>query len=242
MLKENMRHRGDVIWRDILSRWRVGNYMQSDIDLVNKVAYAENWLSQRSSLKGYCPIIVTSNTLRVEFNTASLLAFAVASKAAIHRFPSIVKRAGSEVKRSLRKALECIREYKTANMSMVLQFVLNSPVQCTKNVSLALKLANGAIVGFQPSSTDTVQERVVDGVIQLLHSHPPDAVYTRLKDYSAHSFDPALPLGVVPIGPRIEKGAKVKLPNREFTVSITQVPLVLVADNDTTSHYVLAPR
>ncbi|ETP13031.1 hypothetical protein F441_11695 [Phytophthora nicotianae CJ01A1] len=39
ILDENMRHRKDRQWRDILNRWRAGNYLQADIDNVNTVCF-----------------------------------------------------------------------------------------------------------------------------------------------------------------------------------------------------------
>lgn len=63
MLIENMRHRSDPTWRDILRRWRYGDYIQSDIDFVNRICFTENWTSTHANLTSYCPIMVTSNAL-----------------------------------------------------------------------------------------------------------------------------------------------------------------------------------
>lgn len=43
MLSENKRHKSGPVWRDILDRWRVGEYLQADVDLINDICYKRNY-------------------------------------------------------------------------------------------------------------------------------------------------------------------------------------------------------
>ncbi|GMF61876.1 unnamed protein product [Phytophthora fragariaefolia] len=129
-----------------------------------------------------------------------------------------------------RKSLTCIRDDKTSEMPISLEIAVGSIAQCTKNVSNHFKLVNGSIgtvVAITPAQNDDIRVRVADGVEEHQHSLPPEVVFIRLKDSSDRSFHPELPLGVVPICQRYERGISVKLPDRQFSVCIRQVPLVL---------------
>ncbi|GMF32032.1 unnamed protein product [Phytophthora fragariaefolia] len=230
ILAENVRHRNDEVWKRILDKWRVGRYDDADIAYVNKIAYNENWTSDRADKTSYCPIIVTSNAIRVEFNSSALQAFCRESGAVFHCFPAQVTRPHHHLSNIQRKLLTCIREDKTSGMPISLEIAVGSMVQCTKNVSNHFKLANGCIgtvVAITPAQNDDIRVRVVDGVEEHQHSLPPEVVFIRLKDYSDRSFHPEFPFGVVPVCQRYERGISVKLPDRQFSVCIRQVPLVL---------------
>ncbi|ETN12062.1 hypothetical protein PPTG_09710 [Phytophthora nicotianae INRA-310] len=229
ILTDNMRHREDPVWKTMLDKWRLGKYDNADIDHVNNVAYDHNWTSRNIGTKCYCPIIVTSNALRAEFNSSALRAFCKQSETILHRFPATVSRPRHRLTNAQRRSLDCIRDDKTGGMSIVLEFAAGSMVQCTKNVSSQFKLANGSIgsvVAFTSASRDAIQVRTVNGIQEHHHSLPPDIVFVKLKDYPTRSFLPGLPQGVVPVCKKSERGVQVKLPDREFSISITQVPLV----------------
>lgn len=230
ILTENVQHKNDPVWRNILDKWRVGVFEQTDVDLVNRIGYHENWIADRARLRGYCPIIVTSNALRVEFNTSALRSFCGQCQIPLHRFKSTVTRPRFALSVSQLKALRGIRDDKTSNMPLELDLAIGAPMQCTKNISSTLKLANGTIgyvVGFQPAIDDIVHHQAINGIDEYVHSKPPTAVYLQLKDFPTLHVSPELPPGVVPVCPRTEKGIQIKLPNRSFSVSITQAPLVL---------------
>lgn len=179
ILTENMRHRRDPVWRDILDKWRVGNYEDADIDHVNKTAHDENWTSLNIGTKSYCPIIVTSNALRAEFNMSSLRVFCKKAGVVLHRFPGAVSRPRHRLTSPQRKSLESIRDDKTGGMPIVLEIAIGSIVQCTKNVSPFLKLANGSIgtvVGFTMPQNDEVRIHTSDTIEEHQHKLPPDMV------------------------------------------------------------------
>lgn len=92
MLDENMSHHFDQIWKNILARWRFGNYLAEDIDFVNDTCYYRNWTDNNHTLQAFCPIIVTSNTLRAEFNTKSIQAFCNRTNRPLHKYNAILSR------------------------------------------------------------------------------------------------------------------------------------------------------
>ncbi|KUF86431.1 hypothetical protein AM588_10001147 [Phytophthora nicotianae] len=145
ILTENMRHQHDPVWRTILVKWRVGNYDQKDIDLVNDIAYSKNWTSSAASLESYCPIIVTSNALRVEFNFSTLRSFCQKSNVPLHRFPATVRRPRHPLTKFQRKSLGSIRDDKISGMPINLEIALGSTVQCTKNVSTTFNWQMGQL-------------------------------------------------------------------------------------------------
>ncbi|ETO75400.1 hypothetical protein F444_09003 [Phytophthora nicotianae P1976] len=143
ILDENMRHRDDPQWRDILNRWRVGNYLSSDIDIVNAMCYRKKWSEHQ-------------------------------------------------------------------------------------NVSTVFKLANGTIgyvVSIKPSSTDIEQVIQVGGFVTRVHSEPPEIIFVQLRDHNNPLFE-GLPDGVVPLRPWKQNSIQIQLPDRSFSVNITQIPLV----------------
>ncbi|KAG1713432.1 hypothetical protein DVH05_001219 [Phytophthora capsici] len=114
-------------------------------------------------------------------------------------------------------------------MPLILEIVVGSIVQCTKNVSTSVKLANGSIgtdVAFTTACDDVVKTSVLDGVEEYYHSVPPDIVFVRLKDYASHQFVPSLPPGVVPLCKRKETGVQIQMQQRTFSISICQIPVV----------------
>ncbi|KAF4143997.1 hypothetical protein GN958_ATG05898 [Phytophthora infestans] len=215
ILTENMRHRRDPVWRDISTS---GELEISKMLTLTTIGTKSN-----------CPIIVTSNALRAEFNMSSLRVFCKKAGVVLHRFPGAVSRPRHRLTSPQRKSLESIRDDKTGGMPIVLEIAINLIVQCTKNMSPLLKLANGSIgtvVGFTMPQNDEVRIHTSDTIEEHQHKLPPDIVFVELKDYSNHTFLPGLPPGVVPVCRRIEKGIEVKLPGREFSIAIDQVPLV----------------
>lgn len=232
MLEENMRHRGDPVWRDILLRWRFGEYRQEDIDLVNFHCYENNWTSEASkNLKAFCPILVTSNAVREDFNKLAAMDFCKRMKQPLHYFPAVVTHSKFHLSPSQRRSLAPIRSDKTGGLPMLMTLAIGLPMQCTKNVSRVLHLANGTIgtvVGFQVSHSDS--ERVELGADLEFHFHtkPAHAIFLQLHDRSlAHySILDALPPGTTPVRCAKHTGVNVAMSDRTFTVSVDQVPLV----------------
>ncbi|OWZ07894.1 hypothetical protein PHMEG_00019642 [Phytophthora megakarya] len=229
MLTENMRYRNDPEWRDILDRWRVGNYTQSDVDKVNSLCYTNSWRSRNLENESFCPIHVTSNALRSQLNALSLRAYGNTHHIDLHRFPAVVSRRKVDLDGTTTKSLKTIRDDKTAGMAIMLEIGLGAPVQCTKNTSRSLKLANGSIgfvTGFVPASTDKPVSTTHSVYTEVTHSKSPEVVFIKLRDYEDVQFFPFLPNGVVPVRLRYEKSVKVQLPNRSFSINIIQVPVI----------------
>ncbi|ETP31440.1 hypothetical protein F442_19695 [Phytophthora nicotianae P10297] len=203
ILDENMRHRDDPQWRDILNRWRVGNYLSSDIDIVNAMCYRKKWSEHVQEMDTYCPIIVTSNALRCEFNHESAIAFCKARGQVLHEFPALVARPKSAILSPSQRRMQ-------------------------QNVSTVFKLANGTIgyvVSIKPSSTDIEQVIQVGGFVTRVHSEPPEIIFVQLRDHNNPLFE-GLPDGVVPLRPWKQNSIQIQLPDRSFSVNITQIPLV----------------
>jgi hypothetical protein len=93
ILDVNMRHRDDPALRDILARWRNGVYTQPDIDLVNRQCYQRNWrCASVTAAKTCCPIFVTANAPRVEFNQLATRAYCKTSQQILRCFSAAVSR------------------------------------------------------------------------------------------------------------------------------------------------------
>ncbi|KAF1776897.1 hypothetical protein GQ600_5973 [Phytophthora cactorum] len=95
ILDENMHHRNDPEWKEILRRWRVGHYLESDIETVNTTCFHKNWSDElhAGGTNTYCPIIVTSNALRSEFNHECAVEFCRKRQQILHKFLALVTRA-----------------------------------------------------------------------------------------------------------------------------------------------------
>lgn len=229
VLDENMRHRRDPVWRDILNRWRVGNFREEDIALVNVTCFRLTW-SPSTDEGTYCPIIVTSNTLRSEFNHKCAIAFCKSRHQVLHEFSVVVTRGkGQCLTPSERHNLDWIRDDKTANLALCLRIAIGMPVQCSKNVCLSLMLANGTIaqvVAIQPSLEDVSQDLEDDGVTFRTHSSPPEIIFVQITEHAGRVFAPELPPGFVPIRPWKDNSVDVQMPDRQFRIRIQQVPLV----------------
>lgn len=229
ILDENMRHRGDPQWKNILQRWRHGIYVQADIDLVNRICYEQNWGSDGVTTETFCPVIVTSNVIRSELNASALRQFCVKTGRPLHRFQAKISRSRFALNQILQQALQGIRDDKTGGMPVILELAVGITVQCTKNTSEVLKLTNGTIgyvVDFVTDEQDSFREVTANCFTIHYHSHPPVAVYVKHIGYAGTSFLPHLPVGVVPVRQRVEKSINVRMPARSFNVTIKQVPLV----------------
>lgn len=228
-----MRLKNDPTWATILSRWRYGDYREEDVDYVNTKCYNENWKSTTAETKAFCPIIVTSNTLRCEFNEESAEVFCQTNSEPLHQFPAIVTRERFQLSRNEQRSLKQLRDDKTGNMSIVLNLAIGMPVQCTQNVSRALKLANGTIghvISFEPDRDDKVRTVVKlkanGGLNVCIHSKPPRIVFMKLLDYGSSSIVEGFPSGIIPVFSRDKTGVSVELPERTFSIQVYQSPLV----------------
>lgn len=86
-LEKNWRHRGNPFWAQLLSRWRRGDFRQEDLDFVNRTCVRASSIDDdhdnadgntSDSLPilpmnhlrepGYCPILVTCNIVRHQYN------------------------------------------------------------------------------------------------------------------------------------------------------------------------------
>jgi hypothetical protein len=146
MLNENMRHQNNDGWKEILEKWRYGDYNQEDLDQVNAscLIHPENRVDEDCAGIGFCPIVVTSNALRVEFNVEGVRQHCLSHNQDWHRFPARVS-ARRGLTKSQRRRLCRIRDDKTGNLPMMLDVARGMPVQCTKNVSKYWKLSNGSV-------------------------------------------------------------------------------------------------
>lgn len=78
------------------------------------------------------------------------------------------------------------------------------PVQCTKNVSKALRLANGTIgnvvhIQSDPGSQSGEYTDSTNGLTTHTHSKQPQIVYIKLVNRKTKTFVSHLPSGVVPV-------------------------------------------
>ncbi|OWZ16522.1 ATP-dependent helicase [Phytophthora megakarya] len=229
MITENMRYRADPIWRAILERWRTGIYSQSDIDSINDANYHANWNAAHAASAAFCPIIVTLNALRSEFNSSSLPTFCRKINRPLHEFYADVSRACFPLTKTQSKPLRALRDDKTGGIPIVLGIAIGSPVQCSKNASSQLKLSNGSIgcvVDFIGDSNDSVVITMRNGIEYHIHSRPPQVAFVQLLGYEDEVFLPDLPRGIVLVRLRHERSVKIQLPARTFTVAVDQVPLV----------------
>ncbi|KAF4136228.1 PIF1-like helicase, partial [Phytophthora infestans] len=202
-LEENMRHRVDPKWAEILERWRYGNYTEDDIDYVNNQCYNDNWKSSAMDTKLFCPIIVTSNTLRCEFNDQSAECFSCRQSKTLHQYPAIISKSRFQISRSQQSSLKNIRDDKTGNMAIVLNLAVGMPVQCTINVSRALELANGTIghlINIQPDQHDTTRltTRKIKIDVCVFTRNPRHRLYSTTEYDKSRSIVDGLAPGIVP--------------------------------------------
>jgi hypothetical protein len=80
----------------------------------------------------FCPIIVTSNALRSEFNWSALRKFCLHTGRLLNQFRAEVTRARFPLSNILRLAIQTIRDDKTGGMPLILRLAIGIPVQCTK--------------------------------------------------------------------------------------------------------------
>lgn len=67
----------------------------------------------------------------------------------------------------LKRSLRSIRDGKIESMAIVLEIAIGAPMQCTKNVSRSMKLANGTIghvVSVQNNEHDIMSTTEVNGI------------------------------------------------------------------------------
>ncbi|OWY97344.1 hypothetical protein PHMEG_00032146 [Phytophthora megakarya] len=130
----------------------------------------------------YYPILITSNALRVEFNNLASIEYCMRTGEIMHNFPAIVSHARFQLSRGQRRSMVCIRSDKSAGLPILQVLSMGLPMQCTKNMSRALHLANGTIgtvAGFQPSDGDNVRVVGENDIVAHYHFEPAAVVLLR---------------------------------------------------------------
>ena len=147
-LRENWRHKGNSFWVEILNRWRIGNFIESDIAYANRICKRKE--VGEHSAKCYSPIIVTTNELRHDFNSLCTERFAASSSQSIYRCHAKLK---TKTSTANIRFLRSLSESRTSKMSMQLDLVLGMPMTTTSNhPNRKLQIANGSLgwlVGIQ---------------------------------------------------------------------------------------------
>lgn len=106
---------------------RIGEYLQSDLDLVNKTCHTYD-MNEDS----FSPVIVSSNQLRFGYNHDAFLRYYAKSGSAWHRFPARLIRSKGALTQVQVESLRNIRDDKTSNLPINVDVSIGMPVQCTK--------------------------------------------------------------------------------------------------------------
>ena len=231
ILKENERHRSDPRWAAILNRWRYGTYNEDDIAYVNAKCYRRSWEVSDSTIS-FSPVIVTSNLLRTAFNKSGIHNFCNIHQEVCHRWYARTFRSRNPLSVAQQTSLRCLRDDKTSGMPIVSEMAIGMPVQCTKNLSRSLKLANGTlghVIGIQwPRNRNITRSRGANCDYDVCeYDGLPDYVLIKLIDFAQEALIPGFAPGVVPVRPTLVKQVKIHIADdRQFTVNIEQVPLI----------------
>jgi len=194
VLKDNIRHRGNEMWINILDRMRVGKLCQPDIDWINKTCHDEGE-TKRSVNYNYTPLLTASNTTRCEFNRQCTYQYALHHNQTIYQIPAIYKG------HCVEKSLYSINDNKTGKQCMLLELVIGMPLMCTTN-DKQKGLTNGSIgtlVGIQwPDKIQFTSQICSNGTLIQFASTIPDFLF--FKDHDDNNCVwKNLPKNVIPI-------------------------------------------
>lgn len=240
-LDQNMRHRADPAFGQLLERVRHGNYTAADLKYINDHATGATFDNdQPTTSQIFMPTLTSSNLVRAAHNMKCIHSFAQHFlDIPLFRFDAEV-RAGprSTMTAADRRSLALLTDDVTNRLAIHLYLAVGMPV-ITKNTHTHLKLANGAlgeVIGVQHAA-DNIQTRTVDpdtGLVYMVCTQLPDFVFVRLRGVD-HELVPGFGVGIVPVTFVNAKGSQIKvkrrlqsgaMTQRTFTVDIKQVPVV----------------
>ena len=244
ILDENMRQKHDATYAEILSRFRQGISTQRDMEVLNS-RYFENSESAvkkiRTELRllqdknsNFFPFCVHDNKSRIQIVWDFVYSFSKQSKRKVILCMAEFKRKKKKLdKEDLTNLKELYNapDNKLDRFSPIFPVIQGLGVSITQNYSIGLGIANGTsgkIVGADfPSGSEF--QRIDDLEIDCYVSfNLPSAVFVQIDgakrkfDWSDTNFK--FSNNVFPICP-MNKSVRVELPNRRFSVSITQIPL-----------------
>lgn len=108
--------------------------------------------------------------------------------------------------------------------------VVGLPVKVNHNLDVEKGILNGTnsrIVGAEFNNDIEFEKSDLGGVQFFIANEPPSAVFVDIPGYERFNWDKLgyrFPSSVVPIS-KLKKGLNVRLPNRNFTVTVSQIPL-----------------
>ena len=237
-LKEVPRFNSNPEWGEVLGRIRFGEYNQVDLDYINAHAYCPNSPIQPCSndalqidaFNGFCPIILTSNSLRQHYNTILIGQLATRNKAIVYQVDAQLYGLGSKsITLTKRHALRNLQDDKCARLATVLWLILGGPYSGTRNIpGIMCNGTLGHVVGIQhhPNNVFTSINSTEQHYVILKCSHMPEVIYWRHMRDNGKIVVPGMPSSVVPVRPLDKVSVTVSLPSRSFTIKITQFPLV----------------
>jgi hypothetical protein len=215
----------------LLERLRYGEITIADMDELNEVCYYSNNAQSRPNVSytNFCPFIVTSHPIRVELNAILMKSWAVSTRTPLFEFKARVGLpSGLSLSNNEHKSLRNLWDNKTGNLSMILRLALGMPMMCTFNSSPHLKLCNGSIghvVHIQHHESNRISTVSDDQLSISKCSHIPEFILLKLWKIDQEFF-PGLGPGVVPVKPFTNKSVQVQMPDRNFYLKITQIPLI----------------
>jgi hypothetical protein len=238
-LKQNMRHSinstSSSWFPSLLERLRFGEITTADMDKLNEVCYYSNVSNSagqsisNESYDRFCPFIVTSHALRVQLNAVLMKSWAASTSTPLFEFKAQVRLpSGFNLSRNERNSLMNLWSNKTGNLSMILRLGLGMPMMCTVNLAPHLKLCNGSIghvVHIQHHESNQISI-FSDGQLFISRcTQIPEYILLKLWKIDQEFF-PGLGPGVVPVNPFTNNSVYVELPDRNFNLNVTQIPLI----------------
>ena len=244
-LDQNMRHANDPSYGCLLKRLRLGEQTAEDFSTLNSryldplkqndVVHKQFKRAQELGAIDF-PIACQGNSSRHAINW---IAIAELSRHTNTYCTPIIcpalfeaSKRGSKPTTNDVQQLLSLGDHELRRLTPLLPLFPGLPVHITQNISTKLGLANGStgkIVGCQFSEDTTFSTVFVNGVRMQLSSLPPQAVYVNVAEANLPQRFPGIPQqysnNTVPILPFSCTVPVTALPNRKFTVKMTQIPI-----------------
>ena len=244
-LNTNMRHRKDPEYGELLSRLRLGNHTEQDFKILNSryldphnpndEIHMQFQTNQEQGTIDF-PIACEGNASRNSINWIALSE--MARKSRTRELPIICPSIFSATKRGRVPTREEVAQlfspgdHNLRRLPPLLPVFPGLPVNITQNITTKLGLANGSsgkIAGCQFSKDTTFYEIMLHGVKMKVCSQPPQVVYVHVAEETLTERFPhipsILPKRTMPILPFTGTIPVTALPNRRFSIKMTQSPL-----------------
>jgi hypothetical protein len=225
-----------------MSRLRVGETTQADVDYINTTAIVGEQIATAAPLDAdtYCPFVTSLDAVRCDFNRACIDRLEKSDNEVHAWKPKWHHCPENMPKEADLKELYKMPDNKLNWMPLLVKLAVGMPVMHSVNFSRAMRLANGTlarVVGFQFPADDVrkILPENVAGATPLiaprrmtLHSKLPEIVYVRHMDCD-HIFIPELGPGIVPVFPHHIKQSVTmssRGTERKLDLDYTHIPLV----------------